>query len=323
MPLPKPQKGQKKQDFLDSCMANSVMNNEYPSEKQRYAICNSLWQKKEENNMDKENICELRTYPIELRISEENGKEKITGFGAVYNSRSVDLGGFTEIVMPGCFERSLKENKDIKSYFNHDPNKILGRTSAGTLKVKDDKNGVHYEADPPNTTYANDLKESMKRGDVKHSSFAFQVIKDKWEEKNGEHTRYLEDADIFELGPVTDPAYLGSNSKVRYRSAEKVYEEYLKKESLQRAEEEKEEEIRNSFVEAGIEYERLSDVLIRANRGEELTNSDCDLINANIKVLEKYSKAPLDGAEGGKGEENKAGRLNLMRKQLELIEKTL
>lgn len=319
MPLPKPQKGQKKDDFIKSCMANGIMNDEYSDEKQRYAVCNSLWTKEEENNMGKENICELRTYPIELRISEENGKERITGFGAVYNSRSEDLGGFTEIIVPGCFKRSLKENKDIKSYINHDPNKILGRTSAGTLNIKDDEKGIYYEADPPNTSYANDLKESMKRGDIKHSSFSFITVKDRWENESGKQVRYLEDADIFELGPVTDPAYLGSSSSVKYRSADKVYEEHME----EIKESEKQEEVRNSFIEAGIEYERLSDLLIRAKREEELTNSDHDLIDASIKILESYSKAPLDGAEDGKDVQNKAGRLELMRKRVEILEKIL
>ena len=43
MPLPKPKKNESKKDFLDRCMADSIMNEEYEEEDQRYAVCNSIW----------------------------------------------------------------------------------------------------------------------------------------------------------------------------------------------------------------------------------------------------------------------------------------
>lgn len=46
MPLPKPKKGENSKDFLSRCMGNPTMNDEYPDQKQRYAVCNSLMEKK-------------------------------------------------------------------------------------------------------------------------------------------------------------------------------------------------------------------------------------------------------------------------------------
>jgi len=48
MPLPKPRKDEAKKDFLKRCMGNNVMNTEYPDQKQRYAVCNSIWRKKDD-----------------------------------------------------------------------------------------------------------------------------------------------------------------------------------------------------------------------------------------------------------------------------------
>jgi HK97 family phage prohead protease len=48
MPLPKPNKGETKNKFMDRCMANPIMNEDYPDNDQRYAICQSLWKQKRE-----------------------------------------------------------------------------------------------------------------------------------------------------------------------------------------------------------------------------------------------------------------------------------
>lgn len=56
MPLPKPQKDQTKEEFIDMCMMNPIMNDEYSSNKQRYAVCNSLYEqakrRKSQGNID-------------------------------------------------------------------------------------------------------------------------------------------------------------------------------------------------------------------------------------------------------------------------------
>tara|TARA_Y100000296_G_C4992380_1_gene166067 strand:+ start:95 stop:289 length:195 start_codon:yes stop_codon:yes gene_type:complete len=45
MPLPSPRKSQKKEDFINSCMASPVMNQEYKDPKQRLAVCHSQLRK--------------------------------------------------------------------------------------------------------------------------------------------------------------------------------------------------------------------------------------------------------------------------------------
>jgi len=52
MPIPKPRKNEKKDEFMQRCMSDDVMVNEY-DKKQRYAICLTQWKNKGEQNARK------------------------------------------------------------------------------------------------------------------------------------------------------------------------------------------------------------------------------------------------------------------------------
>ena len=150
---------------------------------------------------------------IELRA--QGDSNKLVGYAATYNQRSLDLGGFTEVLAPGVFDRSMKENGDVAAYYEHNPsNGILGRTPT-TLKLRSDDTGLAFELDIPNTTLGNDLKEMVKRGDIRNMSFGFVCNDDKWENRNGEVTRTVTDADIHEISFVSFPAYPSSSAALR------------------------------------------------------------------------------------------------------------
>jgi len=46
MPLPKPNSGESQDDFMARCMASPVMNDEYPDNSQRAAVCHSQWRRR-------------------------------------------------------------------------------------------------------------------------------------------------------------------------------------------------------------------------------------------------------------------------------------
>ena len=72
----------------------------------------------------------------ELRIADdENKRPKIVGYAAVFNSSTEILRSFSEVVRPGAFADSLARDDDVRALVDHDPSKILGRISAGTLNV--------------------------------------------------------------------------------------------------------------------------------------------------------------------------------------------
>jgi len=145
--------------------------------------------------------------PVELRV--EGEAQKIVGYGAVFESRSENLGGFTEVIEKGAFDTVLKN--DVRALFNHDQNIVLGRSASGTLKLSVDDIGLRYEIDTPSTQTVRDLViEPMKRGDISGSSFGFIVEEDDWDENSetGAITRSIKKISrLLDVSPVTFPAY--------------------------------------------------------------------------------------------------------------------
>lgn len=161
---------------------------------------------------------EIRTFLFNIEGREEDSP-KITGHAAVFDEVA-DIGGFfREKVAKGAFKQSIKED-DVRALFNHDPNFVLGRNKAGTLELKEDDKGLAIRIDPPQTQFANDLMILMKRGDISQMSFAFQVMGEEWEENEGEiPLRTLKKLRLFDVSPVTYPAYEGTDVGVRSHDA--------------------------------------------------------------------------------------------------------
>lgn len=154
----------------------------------------------------------------------EDGASAITGYASIFY-RDNDPGteyelypGIRERIMPGAFDRMLKEKHDVRGLVNHDPRMLLGRTAAGTLKMWVDEIGLRYEITPPDTLAARDTIVSLKRGDMSGSSFAFTVKKEGLTFRKEQGFDVLEVFDVnrmYDVGPVTFPAYGGSSAGVR------------------------------------------------------------------------------------------------------------
>jgi HK97 family phage prohead protease len=114
--------------------------------------------------------------------------------------------------MPGAFADCLSQEPDVRALFNHDPSVILGRTRAKTLRLAEDDTGLHFDCDLPETQAARDLLTSIDRGDTTQCSFGFQFRKQKFSEETDEDgkvslIRELHAVDVFDVSPVTFPAY--------------------------------------------------------------------------------------------------------------------
>jgi hypothetical protein len=141
----------------------------------------------------------------------------IEGYTAVFNSPSLDLGGFTEDIAPGAFSRAIRERQDVVCTYNHDQNFVLGRTTSGTLRLIEDNIGLQFACEIGNSQRARDVYESIQRGDVNACSFGFIAVADKWISSN---RRTLLDVDLLDVGPVNHPAYPTTN--VAARSAQNI-----------------------------------------------------------------------------------------------------
>lgn len=156
---------------------------------------------------------------LETRIAglQTNGR-KLSGYAAVFGSRSLDLGGFVEVIEPTAFDESLASGEDILALFNHDSGMPLGRRSTGTLILKRDARGLGIEIDPPeDVSYAEDLKKLIARGDIKQMSFGFTVPPggDSWKRDGTQVVRTLHKVNLAEVSAVAMPAYPATTIALR------------------------------------------------------------------------------------------------------------
>lgn len=143
---------------------------------------------------------------------------RITGYAIVFDSQSVDLGGFREIIRAEAVNRSVNGGADIRALVDHDTGKVIGRTTAGTLALRKDKRGLRADINPPDTTAGRDIVESVSRGDISGMSFGFRVLDDEWHLEEGMPIREVLDMEISEVSIVAFPAYEGTDVGVAQRS---------------------------------------------------------------------------------------------------------
>ena len=168
----------------------------------------------EDNNQHKD--AEKRTMGT-IEVRDADGDEMtLEGYAAVFNSET-DLGAFREVIRPGAFDDVM--DNDVRALINHDPNLILGRTGNGTLELSTDERGLKYKVKLGDQQYARDFYESVKRGDISQSSFAFTIDKQSWNEE-----RTVRSVDkvrqLLDVSPVTYPAYSAATVQARDQQLE-------------------------------------------------------------------------------------------------------
>lgn len=161
----------------------------------------------------------------ELRIKPENAPPgsigTLSGYALKYNSLSQDLGGFVEVLRPGCFAESLK-TADVRCLIDHNSERLIGRTGSKTLRLADDATGLAFDDDLPDVTYARDLKIVVDRRDKDGMSFGFLCDEAEWSIWPGDPTgetylRTIVRARLIEISCVTFPAYLDTSAAIRSR----------------------------------------------------------------------------------------------------------
>lgn len=216
-----------------------------------------------------------RSLPSPLEVREEDGKRHISGV-IPYNSLSENLGGFREVIRPGAFGKTLLEG-DARCLWAHNTQYVLGRKSAGTLTFDDRDDGLHFDCSLPETSWAADVFETVRRRDAPGVSFGFYVIKDTWireKEKKEPATRELLEVNLIEVSAgVAFPAYPASDSSASTRDI---------------------------LGRAGIDMEKIAAVLVRCGcDGTKCGEDDAETIRSAI--------ASLQGLLPEKGKNESAG----------------
>ncbi len=165
---------------------------------------------------------ERRTYTVRNVVTrtEDDGKMRLSGYAAVFNNASVPL-PFIEYIAPGAFRKTLSETPDVRLLINHE-GLPLARTKNGTLTLTEDEVGLRFDAELPDTSEARDLYTLIERGDVDQMSFAFRVIRQKFNKDRSERTLTevsLADGDV---SVVTYPAYPTTTVEAREHLARAI-----------------------------------------------------------------------------------------------------
>ncbi|WHY75711.1 HK97 family phage prohead protease [Neobacillus sp. WH10] len=175
---------------------------------------------------------EMRTFDItklKTRDATEDKPSMITGYAAIFNSKTSIGDWFEEIIEPGAFARSLSENGDIRALFNHNWDNVLGRTKSGTLRLEEDERGLKFEIELPNTSVGRDLAESMSRGDINQCSFGFWITEETWDYSVEPALRTIHEVELYEISVVSIPAYDDTEaSLVRSKEIDKSVEQRIK-----------------------------------------------------------------------------------------------
>ena len=171
---------------------------------------------------------------LRVETRAQDNRPQIVGMAPPWNRWSVDLGGFVERFKPGAFTKWLdrkpndpRGKADVVAKFNHKDDAVLGRTTNGTLDIQETEKGLVYRATPPvGTPTTNEVVPLIEQGYIFGSSFAFALTDARgelWdEEPNGQVTRTITEAALFDLSPVTHAAYPTATVGLRSLSAWKA-----------------------------------------------------------------------------------------------------
>ncbi|KFL27037.1 peptidase U35 [Devosia sp. 17-2-E-8] len=158
--------------------------------------------------------------PVERRA--DGDKVTVVGYAAVFGEVA-DIGGwFEETLARGAFTETLK-TADVRAYFDHDRGRVLGRSSANTLRLKEDAKGLHVEIDLPDTSDGHDVATLVERGDISGMSFGFSVLRQEWDETVDPPRRTILEVELREVSVVAEPAYDGTS--IARRSLETARQE--------------------------------------------------------------------------------------------------
>lgn len=151
----------------------------------------------------------------------EDGSHVLEGYAAVfYNSNDPGTefqlwSDLKERIRPSAFDRALREKQDVRGLFNHDRNNLLSRTTSGTLRLSVDSVGLRYEMDLADDELGRRVAGMVERGDLSGSSFSFLPNKVTYVRGEAFDIREVDDVDLFDVGPVTYPAYESTTTGLR------------------------------------------------------------------------------------------------------------
>ena len=158
---------------------------------------------------------QVRSIETGFQTREAEGGPIIEGYFAVFNSDYEIWPGAIEQVAPGAFTSAL--GGDIRALADHDTRIVLGRTTAGTLELREDEKGLYgIIRINPEDQEAMNLYHRVQRGDVTQCSFGFDIVAEDYEHRpDGSDLWTIRDVVLYEVSVVTFPAYAETSVQAR------------------------------------------------------------------------------------------------------------
>lgn len=204
------------------------------------------------------------TEAVDVRAGSGKVVRVMHGYAATYNKRSKPIGGvFEEVLLPGAFRGVVNPSIDepTVALWMHDELSLLASTINGELRLEDDSKGLRQETDLlGDTSVSKDVIAHLDAKRINSMSFAFRSAPktDEWRRENGVEVRYIHQiARLKDVSPVIFPAYGGTEVGIR-------------------------------AVEGGVDFVRLSRLIIRAENGLDMTRTDLDELKEYRSMLDKY-----------------------------------
>lgn len=189
------------------------------------------------------------TRDVEFRLaakgSENNDGRTLEGYAAVFD-QDTDInsweGRFSERIAKGAFKKTLRERKPIMQ-FNHGRDARTGQVPIGVFEdLREDDHGLYVEGRMLPNDLVEPIRQAIESGAITGMSFTFRVVRDEWRDNKGKQVkgdeiyrllyepgergplqRTIREVQLFEAGPVVNPAYAGTS--VGVRSADQLTEE--------------------------------------------------------------------------------------------------
>lgn len=166
---------------------------------------------------------QVRSLPQNFKTRDADGKLYIEGYFAVFDSPYPLWDGAEEVVKPGAFEGVLTQ--DVRALVNHDTTLVMGRTTAGTLLLKQDKTGLWGQIEVNrDDTDAMNLYARVQRGDVSQCSFGFDIERETFVDLGDGRCRWeIEKVNpLYEVSVCTFPAYEATGVSARRQQLETI-----------------------------------------------------------------------------------------------------
>lgn len=159
----------------------------------------------------------MSRFYTELRSVLSTSGKTLVGHAAVFGQVAEIRGGY-EAIAPGAFDAALERSDDVVALRDHNPSLLLGRTSSGTLRLEVDDVGLAFSVDLPDTAYAADVRELVRRGDLNGASFGFMPGTDELgHAPDGKQLRtHTSLARLIDVSVVASPAYPGTDVVLRH-----------------------------------------------------------------------------------------------------------